>query len=166
MFDKDFIFGASTAAYQIEGYTNTDGRTDSIWDTFSRIEGKIDDGSDGTIACESYKKYKEDVKLLKELKVNAYRFSISWSRVINRNNKPNKKGINYYVKLAKELNKYNIKPYVTLYHWDMPQWLEDKGGFLNDQISDYFEYYTDVITKALDGLVSDYITINEPQCIM
>ena len=166
MFDKDFIFGASTAAYQIEGYTNIDGRTDSIWDTFSRIEGKIDDGSDGTIACESYKKYKEDVKLLKELKVNGYRFSISWSRVINRNNKPNKKGINYYVKLAKELNKYNIKPYVTLYHWDMPQWLEDKGGFLNDQISDYFEYYTDVITKALDGLVSDYITINEPQCIM
>ena len=166
MFNKDFIFGVSTAAYQIEGYIDADGKTESIWDTFTKKEGKIDDNSDGQIVCESYKRYKEDIKLLKELNVDSYRFSIAWTRVINSKNKPNKKGINYYVKLVSELNKAGIKPLITLYHWDMPQWLEDKGGFLNDEISDYFAYYTDVVTKALENFSCDYITINEPQCIM
>jgi len=166
MFNKDFMFGVSTASYQIEGYVDADGRLESVWDTFCKKEGAIVDGSDGTKACESYKKYKEDIKLLKELKVDAYRFSIAWGRVITKDNKPNKKGISYYVKLCKELVKRNIKPVVTLYHWDMPQYLEDMGGFLNDDISDYFAYYTDIVTKALDGLVTDYITINEPQCIL
>ena len=166
MFDKDFIFGASTAAYQIEGAIDADGKLESIWDRFTKIPGKIADGSDGSIVCESYKKYKEDVKILKELNVDSYRFSISWARVVTKTNKPNKKGLNYYIKLAKELNKKGIKPLVTLYHWDMPAWIEDKGGFLNDKISDYFEIYTDIVTKALSGLVSDYITINEPQVIM
>lgn len=166
MFDKNFIFGVATAAYQIEGSINKDGKCESIWDTFTKIDGKIDDASDGSVVCDSYLKYKNDVKLLKELNVNSYRFSISWSRVITEKNKPNKKGLNYYINLCKELVKNNIKPLVTLYHWDMPQWLEDIGGFLNDSISDYFEYYTDVVTKALNGLVTDYITINEPQCIM
>ena len=166
MFDKDFIFGASTAAYQIEGSIDADGKLESIWDRFTKIPGKIADGSDGSIVCESYKKYKEDVKILKELNVDSYRFSISWPRVVTKTNKPNKKGLNYYIKLAKELNKKGIKPLVTLYHWDMPAWIEDKGGFLNDKISDYFEIYTDIVTKALSGLVSDYITINEPQVIM
>ena len=166
MFSKDFIFGASTASYQIEGYPDVDNKCESIWDRFTKIRGKIADNSDGSVVCESYIKYKDDVKLLKELKVDSYRFSIAWSRVVTKNNKPNKKGLNYYIKLAKELNKANIKPLVTLYHWDMPAWLEDIGGFLNDEISDYFENYTDIVTKALNGLVSDYITINEPQCIM
>lgn len=166
MFNKDFIFGCSTASYQIEGYIDSDGKCESIWDNFTKIPGKIDDGSDGSIVCGSYKRYKEDVKELKELNVDSYRFSIAWSRVITEDNKPNKKGLEYYKKLSQELVKANIKPLVTLYHWDMPQWLEDIGGFLNDEISDYFAYYTDVVTKYLDGLVSDYITINEPQCIM
>ncbi|MBR6072083.1 MAG: family 1 glycosylhydrolase [Acholeplasmatales bacterium] len=166
MFNKDFIFGCSTASYQIEGYIDSDGKCESIWDTFTKIPGKIDDGSDGSVVCGSYKRYKEDIKALKELNVDSYRFSIAWSRVITENNKPNIKGLEYYKKLSQELAKANIKPLVTLYHWDMPQWLEDKGGFLNDEISDYFAYYTDVVTKYLDGLVSDYITINEPQCIM
>ena len=166
MFDKDFIFGASTASYQIEGSIDADGKCKSIWDTFTKIDGKILDGSDGTTVCESYIKYKDDVKILKQLGVSHYRFSIAWSRVIDENNKPNKKGINYYIKLCKELKKNNITPCVTLYHWDMPQWIYDLGGFLNDDIVKYFEYYTDVITKALNGLVKDYITINEPQCIL
>ncbi len=166
MFDKDFIFGVATASYQIEGSVDADGRCESIWDTFCKKEGAIIDGSDGTKTCESYIKYKDDVKLIKNLGVKAYRFSIAWGRVINSNNKPNKKGINYYVKLCKELIKNNIKPVVTIYHWDMPQWLDDIGGFLNDDIVKYFEYYTDVITNALKGLVKDFITINEPQCIM
>ena len=166
MFDKDFILGAATASYQIEGYVDKDGRCESIWDTFCKKEGAIADGSDGTKVCESYVKYKDDVKILKSLGVNAYRFSIAWPRVITKENKPNKKGINYYVKLCKELLKCNIRPVVTIYHWDMPQWIADLGGFLNDKIVDYFEYYTDVITKALSGLVKDFITINEPQCIL
>ena len=166
MFDKDFIFGVATASYQIEGSTEADGRVKSIWDTFCEKEGNIVDGSDGKIVCESFLKYKDDVKILKNLGVDAYRFSIAWPRVINNNNKINKKGINYYIKLCKELLKNNIKPIVTLYHWDMPQWIEDLGGFLNDSIIDYFKYYVEVVTKALDGLVCDYITINEPQCIM
>lgn len=166
MFDKDFIFGASTASYQIEGSIDKDGKVESIWDRYTKVKGNILDNSDGSVVCDSYIKYKNDVKLLKKLGVKAYRFSIAWTRVINEKNKPNKKGLKYYINLCKELRKYHIKPIVTLYHWDMPQWLEDKGGFLLDDISDYFMYYTDVVTKALDGLVSDYITINEPQCIM
>ena len=166
MFKKDFIFGAATASYQIEGYVDADGRCESIWDVFCKNKNNSIDGSDGSRVCESYKKYKDDVKLLKSLGVDAYRFSISWPRVIDKDNKPNQKGINYYVKLCKELIKNNIKPFVTIYHWDMPQWIEDLGGFLNDDIVKFFSYYTDIITKALKGLVSDFITINEPQCIL
>lgn len=166
MFNKDFIFGCATASYQIEGSIDKDGRTPSIWDEFCKIEGKILDKSDGSIVCDSYIKYKDDVRLLKELGVSAYRFSISWSRVITKENKPNELGILYYQNLCKELLKNNITPYVTIYHWDMPNWLMDLGGFSNDKIIEYFSYYTDVITNALSGLVKDFITINEPQCIL
>ena len=166
MFDKDFIWGCATASYQIEGSIDADGKEESIWDRFTKIEGNIVDGSDGSIVCDSYKKFMDDVRILKNLNVNSYRFSISWSRVIDKNNKPNLKGLEYYTNLCKELKKNGIRPFVTLYHWDMPAWLDDLGGFLSDNISEYFKHYTDVVTKALDGLVSDYITINEPQCIM
>ena len=166
MFNDDFIFGVSTASYQIEGSTEADGRVKSIWDVFSEKKGKIADGSNGKVVCDSYLKYRDDVKALAELGVTSYRFSISWCRVIDEKNNPNPKGIKYYQNLCRELSEYNIKPCVTLYHWDMPQWLEDLGGFLNDNIVNYFEHYTDVVTKALKGLVTDYITINEPQCIL
>ena len=166
MFNKDFIFGVSTASYQIEGSTNIDGRTESIWDRFCNIEGNILDGSDGSKVCESYIKYKDDVKILTELGVKSYRFSIAWSRVIDESNNPNLKGIEYYKNLCKELINNNITPLVTLYHWDMPQWIEDLGGFLAPNIVELFSHYTDIVTKSLDGLVKDYITINEPQCIM
>ncbi|MCR5231775.1 MAG: family 1 glycosylhydrolase [Acholeplasmatales bacterium] len=166
MFNKDFIFGCATASYQIEGSIDKDSKVLSIWDNFTKIKGNIIDGSDGSIVCDSYIKYKDDVRLLKNLGVKAYRFSIAWTRVIDENNNPNQKGLDYYINLCKELLKNNITPYVTLYHWDLPQWIMDKGGVLNDEISDFFAYYTDVVTKALDGLVKDYITINEPQCIM
>ncbi|MBR6289498.1 MAG: family 1 glycosylhydrolase, partial [Acholeplasmatales bacterium] len=166
MFDSDFVFGVSTASYQIEGSIDKDGKCKSIWDTFASKKGNIADKSDGKTVCDSYVNYKDDVRILKQLGVKSYRFSIAWTRVINEHNEVNQKGLNYYINLCKELVKNNIKPLVTLYHWDMPQWLEDIGGFLNDDISDYFAHYTDVVTKALDGLVDNYITINEPQCIM
>lgn len=166
MFNKDFIYGVSTASYQIEGSTDVDDRTSSIWDDFCKVEGKIDDNSNGDIVCDSYKKYKEDVKIIKELGVKAYRFSIAWPRVITKDNKPNIKGINYYVNLCQELKENGITPYITLYHWDMPSWIMEKGGFLNDEIINYFAYYTDVITNALKDLCKNYITINEPQCIL
>ena len=166
MFNKDFIFGCSTAAFQIEGSVDKDGRCKSIWDIFCENKNNIIDHSDAKTCSDSYIKYKEDVKYIKELGVDSYRFSISWPRVIDEKNKPNKKGLRYYINLCKELKKKNIKPLVTLYHWDLPQWLEDMGGFLNDKISDYFAYYVDVVTKALGDLVSDYITINEPQCVI
>lgn len=166
MFDSDFVFGVSTASYQIEGSIDKDDKCKSIWDTFTSKKGNIADKSDGKTVCDSYVKYKDDVKILKQLGVKSYRFSIAWTRVINEHNEINQKGLKYYINLCKELVKNNIKPLVTLYHWDMPQWLEDIGGFLNDDISDYFAHYTDVVTKALDGLVDNYITINEPQCIM
>ena len=166
MFNNDFIFGVSTASYQIEGSVDVDGRVKSIWDTFCENKNNILDGSDGKMVCDSYLKYREDVKALAELGVNSYRFSISWCRVIDENNKPNLRGIKYYQNLCRELLDYNIKPCVTIYHWDMPEWISKLGGFLNDEIVDYFEYYTDVITKALSGLVNDFITINEPQCIL
>ena len=150
MFDSDFVFGVSTASYQIEGSIDKDGKCKSIWDTFASKKGNIADKSDGKTVCDSYVKYKDDVKILKQLGVKSYRFSIAWTRVINEHNEVNQKGLNYYINLCKELVKNNIKPLVTLYHWDMPQWLEDIGGFLNDDISDYFAHYTDVVTKALD----------------
>ena len=166
MFNKDFIFGVATASYQIEGSTNSDGRVKSVWDVFAEKKGKIADGSDGKIACDSYLKYRDDVKALAELGVTSYRFSVSWCRVIDEHNKPNQKGIKYYQNLCRELLDFNIKPCVTLFHWDMPQWIEDKGGFLSDDIVDYFKFYTELVTTSLKGLVYDYITINEPQCIL
>lgn len=162
---EKFIFGCATAAYQIEGAYNIN-KEESIWDRFTKIKGAIIDGSDASIACNSYHRYKEDIALLKNLGVNAYRFSISWCRIIDKNGNEIKEGIEYYQNLAKELKENNIEPFVTLYHWDMPGYIQDKGGFLNDSISDDFMHYTDVITKALNPYVKNYITINEPQCIM
>ncbi|MCI5583414.1 MAG: family 1 glycosylhydrolase, partial [Anaeroplasma sp.] len=166
MFQKSFIFGAATASFQIEGASDIDGKVKSIWDSFCENTDLILDGSNGKFACMSYYKYKEDIKLLKKLGVDSYRFSISWSRIINEDFKVNQKGIEYYRLLCLELKKNNIKPLVTLYHWDMPEFIEKLGGFLNDNIVDWFYDYVDVVTKSLGDIVTDYITINEPQCIM
>lgn len=165
MFNKDFIWGVATASFQIEGATNVDGRIPSIWDVHCQKDGNIADKSNGDYACMSYYKYKEDIKLLKKLHVKAYRFSIAWPRIFP-NGKINKKGLKYYRNLASELLKNGITPYVTLYHWDMPQYLEDKGGFLNKDFPLWFEEYVDAVTKNLGDLVKNYITINEPQCII
>ncbi|KXS96640.1 hypothetical protein AC578_6908 [Pseudocercospora eumusae] len=166
---KDFLWGYATASYQIEGGAHEDGRGDSIWDVFCRQPGKIADGSNGDVACDSYHRYKEDVALLKQLGAKAYRFSISWSRVIpqgGRNDPINEAGLRYYKDLVEELVANGIEPMVTLFHWDLPQALYDRyGGFLNkhEYVLDFVSYAR-LMFKTLGEKVKFWITYNEPWC--
>ncbi|XP_060578197.1 lactase/phlorizin hydrolase-like [Ruditapes philippinarum] len=161
-FPEDFQWGIATSAYQVEGAWKEDGRGVSIWDTFTH-DGKAKNRDTGDIAADSYHKYKEDVQLLRHLKVNNYRFSISWTRIFPNGTGPvNPKGIQYYNNLIDELIKWNIKPVVTLYYWDLPQALEDKGGWLNNETADYFKTFADACFDAFADRVSTWITINEP----
>ena len=166
-FRKDFVWGAATASFQIEGAWNEDGKSPSIWDVFCEQPGKIEDGSDGRVACDHYHHYKEDVKLMSELGLKAYRFSISWPRVMpDGTGKVNEKGLEFYSNLVDELLKYNITPYITLYHWDLPYAMYLRGGWLNPESSTWFEEYTRVIAKKLGNRVKHYITFNEPSVFM
>ncbi len=166
-FCKDFVWGAATAAYQIEGAVDTDGRGKSIWDVFSHRDGKIYKNSNGDIACDHYNRYKEDVALMAQAGLKAYRMSISWSRVIpDGDGAVNEKGIKFYSDLVDELIANGITPYITLYHWDYPQALHQRGGWLNPQSSDWFEYYTRVVVSALGDRVKNWIPLNEPQVDM
>ncbi|MCR4580609.1 MAG: beta-glucosidase [Treponema sp.] len=162
-FNKDFVWGAATASFQIEGAWNEDGKLPSIWDVFCHEDGKISDGSSGDTACDHYHRYKEDVKLMADLGLKAYRFSIAWPRIISDvDGRVNQKGIEFYNNLIDELLKYNITPYVTLYHWDLPYYAYLRGGWLNPQISDWFEKYAEVIAKNFGDRVKHFITFNEP----
>ena len=163
--DSIFLWGAATAAYQIEGASELDGRGPCIWDTFAAIPGKVANGDTGKIAADSYHKYKEDVKLLRDMGLNSYRFSISWSRILPDGTiaHVNQKGIEYYNNLINELIMYNIEPLVTLYHWDLPQALEDKyEGWLSSKIVDDFQAYSDICFTTFGDRVKKWITLNEP----
>jgi len=163
-FPNDFVWGAATAAYQIEGGWDEDGKGENIWDVFTRVEGNIKDGSSGQVACDSYHKYPEDVELLKQLGVTSYRFSISWSRVIPKGiGEPNPLGIAYYNELINHLIAGGIEPAVTLYHWDLPQALEDQGGWLSEDIQFWFEAYADLCFREFGDRVKVWITLNEPR---
>lgn len=162
-FPKDFIWGTATASYQIEGGWKADGKGESIWDRFSHTKGRVVEGHTGDVACDSYHRYKEDVKLLKNIGVNAYRFSISWPRIMPAGRgKVNQKGLNYYHRLIDELLKNGITPYVTMFHWDLPQKLEDKGGFRVKDTSYAFGEYAEVLVKNYSDKVKNWITLNEP----
>ena len=166
-FRKDFAWGAATASYQIEGAWNEDGKSPSIWDEFTHRGGKIQDNSTGDIACDHYHRYKEDVKLMSELGLKAYRFSIAWTRILpDGTGKVNEKGLEFYSNLVDELLKYNITPYVTLYHWDLPYCLHLKGGWTNPESPLWFEEYTRAVAKKLGDRVKNYITFNEPSVFM
>ncbi|GAB2678782.1 GH1 family beta-glucosidase [Aliiglaciecola aliphaticivorans] len=156
------MFGVATSSFQIEG--DADNRLASIWDTFCATPGKISDGSNGLVACEHVKFWREDVELIDSLGVDAYRFSISWPRVIKKDGTLNQKGIQFYIDLVDELLKRNIKPFVTLYHWDLPQHLEELGGWLNRETAFHFENYVNLVSKALGDRVYAYATLNEPFC--
>lgn len=163
VFDKDFIFGSATASYQIEGAYKEDGRGMSIWDDFSRIEGKTFNGDNGDIACDSYHRYKEDVAILKKIGFKSYRFSIAWPRIFpNGTGEVNIKGVEYYHNLLKELKANDIVPYVTLYHWDLPSSL---GDWRDRNVAYAFKDYATFCFEEYKNEVENWITINEPLCI-
>lgn len=163
-FSDDFIFGVATSSYQIEGAFNEDGKTPSIWDTFSSIEGNVLNNDNGKVACDHYHRYKEDVAIIKDLGADCYRLSIAWSRIFPQQGKYNPKGMEFYKNLLKELKQKGIKASVTLYHWDLPQWLQDMGGFEIRKSTDLFVEYAEKCFVELDELVDMWITHNEPWC--
>lgn len=163
LLNQSFTFGVATSSFQIEGAA--DSREKCIWDTFCAQPGRIKDGSNGLVACEHIKHWRDDVRLIKELEVDAYRFSIAWGRVMNRDGSVNKQGLQFYIDLVDALRDLNIAPHVTLYHWDLPQFLDDRGGWLNREIIYQFADYAEVVVKALGDKVASYATINEPFCI-
>ncbi len=165
--EKKFTWGTATSAYQVEGAAQEDGRGLSIWDSFVKQKGRIADGSDGSVACDHYHRYKEDVALLKELGVNAYRFSVSWTRLLpSGEGQINQKGADFYSRLIDELLKNDITPVLTLHHWDYPLALYYKGGWLNRDLTDLFGEYAQKVVQLYGDRVNDYITLNEPQCML
>jgi len=163
-FKENFIFGAATASYQIEGAAAEDGRSPSTWDVFCKTPGKVYGGHNGDIACDHYHRYKEDVELMAGIGINAYRFSISWSRIFPEKDKYNPKGMEFYKKLINELNEKGIKPVVTLYHWDLPVWAYEMGGWLNRDSVKWFKEYALKVFEELNDSVKLWITHNEPLC--
>lgn len=163
-FPKGFLFGAATAAYQIEGSWNEDGKGLSIWDVFAHKRGKILNGDTGDIACNTYRDFQTDIEIMSELELNAYRFSIAWSRVLPQGKgQVNDQGMDYYSRLVDALLEKNITPFITMFHWDMPQALfEQYGGFASRETSCYFADYAEVIVKSLGDRVKYWITLNEP----
>lgn len=164
LWQRDFVFGAGTSAYQIEGATEVDGRLASIWDRFCASPGKIARGESGARACEHYTRWAEDLDLLQQLGVDAYRFSIAWPRVMDEAGRPNPRGIAFYRRLLDGLQERGIQAYLTLYHWDLPQYLEDRGGWLNRDTAYRFADYADLMSRALSGGVAAWATHNEPWC--
>jgi beta-glucosidase len=165
-FPNDFIFGAATASYQTEGAVSEDDRGVSIWDTFCSQPGKVYRGDDGNIACDSYHRYNEDLDILKSLNLNGYRFSISWPRILPEGTGViNQKGIDYYNRIIDGLLERNILPAATIYHWDLPQLLQDKGGWANRDTAEYLADYAAICADAFGDRVERFITINEPQIV-
>jgi beta-glucosidase len=166
-FPKNFTWGVATSSYQIEGAPTAGGKGPSVWDIFSHSPGKINNNDNGDIACNHYNLWPEDIALMKELGVNAYRFSISWPRIFptGSESKPNQSGLDFYSKLVDTLLENNITPYITLNHWDIPQGLEDKGGWANREIVNQFVKYSDHTSKHLGDRVKFWITHNEPWCV-
>jgi beta-glucosidase len=165
-FPADFVWGSATAAYQIEGGATADGRGQSIWDTFSRVPGKVRGGDTGDIACDHYHRYADDVELMASLGLTAYRFSISWPRVQPGGRGPlNPKGVDYYRALLDRLGERGIKAAATLYHWDLPQELQDEGGWAARDVAGRFADYAAAMAAELGDRVWSWITLNEPQVV-
>ena len=163
---SDFVWGTATSSYQIEGALHEDGRGECIWDRFASIPGAIADGSSGDGACDHYHRFRDDVALMAELGVTAYRFSVAWPRVLpDGRGRVLHAGLDFYRRLVDALLERGIRPFVTLNHWDLPQTLEDQGGWASRETVDAFVAYADVIARALGDRVKDWTTHNEPWCM-
>ncbi|MCX4656624.1 GH1 family beta-glucosidase [Streptomyces microflavus] len=161
----DFTWGVATAAYQIEGAVTEDGRSPSIWDTFSHTPGKIDNGDTGDVACDHYHRVPEDIGLIKQVGAEAYRFSLAWPRVVPDGDGPvNKAGLDFYDRLVDGLLEAGVTPFATLYHWDLPQVLQDRGGWTVRETSEHFAAYASQVVERLGDRVKDWATLNEPLC--
>ncbi|MGZ5472321.1 MAG: GH1 family beta-glucosidase [Thermoanaerobaculia bacterium] len=166
-FPENFLFGAATAAYQIEGSPLADGAGPNIWHRFSHTPGHTANNETGDVACDHYRRWKEDVALMRELGLRSYRFSISWSRVLPDGTGPvNERGLDFYRRLVDELLAAGIQPNVTLYHWDLPAALDDRGGWLNRDVSWWFADYAQLLFSALGDRVPMWSTLNEPWVVM
>jgi beta-glucosidase len=162
-FPDGFLWGTATAAYQIEGAVNEDGRGPSIWDTFSHTPGKTFEGHTGDVACDHYHRWPEDVRLMQQLGTPAYRFSIAWPRIFPQGTgQVNERGLDFYDRLVDALLQAGITPFVTLYHWDLPQALQDRGGWASRETVEAFAAYADVVARRLGDRVKHWITHNEP----
>ncbi|MBC7895010.1 MAG: family 1 glycosylhydrolase, partial [Cytophagaceae bacterium] len=162
-FPADFLWGASTSAYQVEGAPFADGAGPSIWHRFTHSPGLTAGDETGDIACDHYHRYAEDVALMRELGLNAYRFSISWSRILPKGTgQVNQGGLDFYRRLVDALLEAGIAPNATLFHWDLPAALDDRGGWLNRDIANWFGEYADVVGRALGDRVAMWATLNEP----
>ncbi len=166
-FPDNFTWGVATSSYQIEGSPDADGKGPSIWDAFTQQEGKIWNDHDGRIACDHYQRYRDDVELMAKMGIKAYRFSVSWPRVVPDGFGPvNNDGLAFYDRLVDTLLEHGIEPWVTLFHWELPYALHLRGGWLNPDIAGHFARYAGVVTERLSDRVSNWITINEPQCFL
>ena len=164
-FPERFLWGVATSAYQVEGAIHEGGRGTSIWDTFSGTRGRIRGGDTGDIACDQYHRYPEDVALMAALGIGAYRFSVAWPRIQpDGSGPPNQEGLDHYRRLVDALNAHGIAPVLTLYHWDLPQALEDAGGWPNRDTASRFAEYAETVHRSLAGEVARWITLNEPWC--
>jgi beta-glucosidase len=166
-FPKDFVWGAATASYQVEGAAAEDGKGPSVWDVFCKRKGAIFEGDTGDVACDHYHRYKEDVALMKALGVRSYRFSVSWPRVLpNGVGAVNEKGVDFYKRLLDELGKNDIEPFCTIFHWDYPEALYKKGGWLKRESADWFAEYTTLLADRFSDRIKVWATYNEPQCFI
>jgi beta-glucosidase len=165
-FNSDFRWGCSTSSYQIEGAVDQDGRGESIWDRFCKQPTAIQDGSNGDIACDHYHRWPQDLDLAQQLGTNAYRFSIAWPRIFPQGHgkKPNQKGLDFYARLVDGMLERHLEPWCTLYHWDLPQGLQDKGGWAERITIAAFEDYADAVSRHLGDRIKHWITHNEPWC--
>jgi beta-glucosidase len=163
VFPRGFVWGAASAAYQIEGACDEDGKGPSIWDTFSHTPGKIRTGETGDVACDHYHRFSEDLQLARQMNIKAYRFSLSWSRIFPQGKGAvNPLGLDFYDRLVDSMLAQGIEPYITLYHWDLPQALQDQGGWTNRDTAGYFADYAAAVIRRLGDRVSKWTTINEP----
>lgn len=164
-FAPDFLWGCATSSYQIEGAGQEDGRVESIWDRFAATPGRIKDGSNGLVACDHYHRWPEDFDIGRDMGLNAYRFSIAWPRIFSEvGGKPNEKGLDFYSRLVDGMLERGLQPWATLYHWDLPQFLQDRGGWNERATVDAYLAFVDTMTRRLGDRVQHWITHNEPWC--